>query len=281
MATKKDRRNHDLSTAALRVLARVFCNSMGQHALESITKAILFMMGVGAGAGVRTSGEREVLFNARRNVQIGERFVVFDVGANGGDYIKIAVETSKLQPLVVHAFEPSETAFKSLLSRWGSRDDVVLNRLALGSTRGTRSLYAEAPGSTLASLSKRDLRHIDLTMTHSEEVPVETLGQYCLAKGIQRIDLLKVDVEGHELEVFQGAEALLRRGAIRTATFEFGGANIDSRVCFRDLFYFFQDHAMEIYRLTPTGYLRKIARYSEFYEQFRVTNFVAVRSIGK
>jgi len=268
--------DHNLTTAALRALARPFGNSVGQRALESATKGLLFMIGIGAGAGVRTSGEREVLLKVRRSLESEERFVLFDVGASKGDYIGIALEASELRPLVVHAFEPSGIAFERLMSRWGSRDDVVLNRLGLSNTSGTRLLYADAPGSTLASLSRRDLRHIDLTMTHSEEVPVETLENYCSAKGIQRIDLLKVDVEGHELSVFEGAKGLLINGGVRMATFEFGGADIDAHAYFRDFFHFFRDHAMELYRITPSGYLRKIARYTEFHEQFRITNFVAM-----
>ena len=276
MASKINNRNHRATTATLRMLARAFGNSMGQRVLEAVAKGFLFMMGVGAGAGVRTSGERGILLKARHNVKSGELFVVFDVGANRGDYITMAVETSQLQPIVLHAFEPSTIAFEGLLSRWGSRDDVVLNRLALGNSRGSSLLYADAPGSTLASLSKRDLRHIDLAMTYSEEVPIETLDSYCLARQVQRIDLLKVDVEGHELEVFQGAEGLLKVGAVRMATFEFGGTSIDSRVYLRDFFYFFRDHGMELYRIAPSGYLAKIDRYTEFCEQFRATNFVAL-----
>ena len=268
----------NLTIAALRALARPFGNSVGQRVLESATKGFLFMMGIGAGAGVGNSGERQVLLKARRNLESGERFVLFDVGASKGDYIGIALETSELRPLVVHAFEPSGIAFESLMSRWGSRDDVVLNRVGLSNTSGTRLLHADAPGSTLASLSRRDLRHIGLTMTHSEEVPVQTLENYCSANGVQRIDLLKVDVEGHELEVFEGARELLTNGGVRMATFEFGGTDIDVRAYFRDFFHFFRDHGMELYRITPSGYLKKIGRYAEFYEQFRITNFVAMPS---
>lgn len=78
--------------------------------------------------------------------------------------------------------------------------------------------------------------------------------------------------------MFQGAQGLLRRGAVGMATFEFGGADIDARVYFRDFYYFFMDHAMEVFRITPSGYLSRVARYSEFSEQFRTTNFVAIRS---
>jgi FkbM family methyltransferase len=281
MASESGNRNYNIVNAALLVLARLFGNPVGQEALESMSKGILFMMGIGAGAGVSTSGEREVLRRARQNVQSRNKFVVFDVGANKGDYIELAIETAEMQPLVVHAFEPSAVAIERLKSRWGSRDDIVLNCLALGKTSGLRSLYSDSPGSTLASLTKRDLRHVDLEMSYSEEVRVETLDDYCIAKTIPTIDLLKVDVEGNELEVFHGAEGLLRKGGIRMATFEFGGTDIDSRVYFRDFFYFFRDHAMDVYRITPTGYLKKLTRYSEFCEQFRTTNFVAIRSSAR
>lgn len=276
MARNIGSRNHHRTTATLRLLARPFGNAIGQRALESITKGLLFMMGVGAGSGVRTSGEREVLLKAQETAREGEPFVVFDVGANRGDYITLALETSQLRPVVIHAFEPSRIAFENLCSRWGSRDEVVLNRLGLGKSRGMCSLYADAPGSTLASLSKRDLRHVGLAMNYSEEVLVETLDSYCLATQVHTIDVLKVDVEGHELEVFKGAEGLLKVGAVRMATFEFGGTHIDSRLYLRDFFYFFRDHGMELYRIAPSGYVTKIDRYTEFCEQFRATNYLAM-----
>ncbi len=49
---------------------------------------------------------------------------------------------------------------------------------------------------------------------------------------------MKIDTEGHELFVLQGARRLLTAKAIGAVQFEYGGCNIDSRVLLRDLFDF-------------------------------------------
>jgi hypothetical protein len=62
--------------------------------------------------------------------------------------------------------------------------------------------------------------------------------------------------------------------------FEFGGCNIDTRRFFRDFWHFFENTPMDIFRATPSGYLIKIEKYKEDYEQFRYSNFVAIRRAG-
>ena len=106
---------------------------------------------------------------------------------------------------------------------------------------------------------------------------VDTIGDYCSRNGIERIDLLKCDVEGHELDVFAGAGGMFRSGSIGMATFELGGCNIDTRTYFQDFYYFFEDVGMQVLRITPSGFLMPIDSYKEVYEQFTTTNFVALK----
>ena len=115
-------------------------------------------------------------------------------------------------------------------------------------------------------------------MSKSETVRIETLDCYCLSQEISRIDLLKVDVEGHELDVLHGGLRLFEKQAIAAVLFEFGGCNIDTRTFVKDFFSFFRDHGMQLGRVTPAGHVRNITRYSEALEQFRTTSFLA--SIG-
>jgi hypothetical protein len=53
-------------------------------------------------------------------------------------------------------------------------------------------------------------------------VEAMSLDEYCAERGIDRIDFLKLDVEGAELEVVTGAGQLLERGAIRAILLEVG-----------------------------------------------------------
>jgi hypothetical protein len=92
-----------------------------------------------------------------------------------------------------------------------------------------------------------------------------------LNKGL--IDIVKIDVEGHELSVLKGfGQAILHTKIIQ---FEFGGCNIDTRTYFQDFWYFFKERNFSLYIITPLG-LSKIEKYIESLEFFSTTNYFAV-----
>lgn len=95
--------------------------------------------------------------------------------------------------------------------------------------------------------------------------------------GLDHIDLLKIDVEGHELSVLKGALNNLQRGRVRALTFEFGSGNINSRTFFHDFWDLLTPLGFRIFRVLPTGRLMPIREYYEDCEYFRgVTNYIAV-----
>ena len=105
---------------------------------------------------------------------------------------------------------------------------------------------------------------------------MKTLDEYCRNNAVTSIDLLKIDVEGHELDVLEGARAMFSNTSVKFVQFEFGGCNIDTRTFIQDFFYFFKPFGFEIYRITPSGYCQHLPVYKETYEQFITTNFLAV-----
>jgi hypothetical protein len=70
---------------------------------------------------------------------------------------------------------------------------------------------------------------------------------------------------------------MLSEGKVNAVTFEFGGCNIDSRTYFQDFFYFFDDAGMDLFRIHPSGRAIPIPQYREIQEQFRTTNYLALR----
>jgi methyltransferase, FkbM family len=107
-------------------------------------------------------------------------------------------------------------------------------------------------------------------------VEVTTLDYWAQEQGI-RPNLLKLDVEGHELSVLEGAYSMLR--SVEVVQFEFGGCNIDSRTFFQDYYYLLKDQGFCIFRLGPRG-LIPVKRYSEVDEAFTTTNYLALRGSG-
>ena len=84
---------------------------------------------------------------------------------------------------------------------------------------------------------------------------------------------MKLDVEGFELQCLQGAGKYINK--IKVIQFEFGGCNIETRTFFRDFWCFFSKYNFDLYRISPFS-LVKLDKYSENYENFLTTNFIAV-----
>lgn len=249
-------------------------NRLVQDMLGRAVRVANLLRGVGTGAALDVSGEEGVL--ARLRATSATRYIIFDVGCNRGDFIDMTLrELGPASIGALHAFEPAHETFAVLEGRLGSRPGVVLNRCALGRSPGTLQLHYDRAGSGLASLTRRDLSHLSIDLSESEDVEVRTLDEYCATVGVERIDLLKLDVEGHELDVLTGGRAMFEARRIGMVAFEFGGCNIDTRTCLRDFFQYLGRFGMTIHRVTPSGYLHPIMRYGEAEELFLTTNFVA------
>jgi FkbM family methyltransferase len=248
-------------------------NRPGQYLLRKQVKFCQWLMGIGAGGEVTASGEVAMIRRLRR---AGRRdVVVFDVGANQGQFLRLVL--AELGPVLkeLHSFEPAVATFQTLQRNTPQRDGVVLNNLGVAAKPGTAELYYDAENSGLASLTQRDLSFRGKEFARHETVTLTTLDAYCAEHRIERIDWLKLDIEGHELDALQGAAGLFTRRAIGVVTFEFGGCNVDTRTFLRDFHRFFTARQMRLCRITPGGYFAPVEPYRETTEQFSTTNFAA------
>lgn len=219
---------------------------------------------------IHSNGElrfmREMLVNCH---------IVFDVGANVGEY---AVLVLGINPgLQLHCFEPSGATFPRLLAR-RFPPNVICNNFGLSSVEGERTLYVFADGAGINSLYRRHGLEDGWGLApqqRTESVRLDTIDHYCENHSVGEIDYLKVDVEGHELEVFKGALEMLEQGRIKILQFEYGGCNIDARVLLKDLFEFLQPFGYVLHKIYPQ-YLRRIDRYDQRLENFQYQNWVAI-----
>lgn len=207
-------------------------------------------------------------FLSRRNI---EKLVVLDIGANTGTYseaiLKIAPQTT------IFAFEPSSAARKKLENKFLGNSSVRIVPFAVGNSISTETLWSDMPGSGLGSLTKRKLEHINVDFNHSESIEVTTLDSWSDSTNIVP-HLIKMDVEGHELDVLKGGHKTLAFAQV--VQFEFGGCNIDTRTFFQDFWYLLTAAGFAIYRISAAGPIH-ISHYTEREECFRTTNYLAVR----
>jgi FkbM family methyltransferase len=252
---------------ALRLGRTLMRASSYQMLCERCARTALREMGIGTTNEMAVNGELAFA----RSLPRGS--TVFDVGAHAGAFASAVLE--EVPGASLHCFEPLPEPFRKLQRVPG----IVANNFALGDESRTATIYSDKPSSELSSLTRRRLDHFGIRFEHAAEIMVDTLDAYCLRNGVERIDLLKVDVEGHELAVLRGARRLFERGAIHRVLFEFGGTGIDSRVFLQDYYYFFTPMGMKLHRLLRDGSLHPIPQYEEFYEQFTYTNFVALSPV--
>jgi FkbM family methyltransferase len=133
--------------------------------------------------------------------------VAIDVGAYRG------IWTARLSKLVgrtghVHAIEPVPANVAVLESVYGRKSNVTIHPVALSDHADHLELYVPVFDghrvTALSSLAPRDVPHDVM------EVQVRPLDEL-FDDGSQRVDFIKCDVEGHELEVLRGASRILER----------------------------------------------------------------------
>lgn len=200
--------------------------------------------------------------------QAGACRVVFDVGANRGEWTRHAVAAT--EGARIHCFEPASAAFETLVGN-GFPSRVVCHRLGLSDEAGEGRIHV-ATGSLYGG---RAHAHDDPAALPTEVVQLDTLDGYCSDHAIEQIDLLKLDVEGHEMAVLRGGRKMLLDGRIKRVQFEYGPCNIDSRVLLRDFFDLFVELNFALYQITPHR-LAEVKRYDPRRENFQYKNFAAL-----
>ncbi len=215
------------------------------------------------------SGEKYVLKLLEKNSR-EQSLNIFDVGANVGQYAQLVLSTIK-KPVQLYSFEPQPAAYAKLIKTC-DKDFFHPNNMALGSKAGTEKMFYNNQGSVFASMFPAKYETYSIDLNQQQEVKVSTLDEYCTANNITRIDFLKMDVEGYEMEVLKGAKQLLAKKAIKMVQFEFGIASIEARIYLKDFFTTLD--GFDIYRILQNG-IRKL-HYSEYIEIFSPTNYLAI-----
>lgn len=209
--------------------------------------------------------------------------MVFDVGANTGSY---SIQIKKLFPKAkIFSFEPNPTIFKILKNNIGKENIKAFN-IGFSSKKGKSKLWDFAddaklkhtqPTSTLSSVYKDVITEYHKQKPKSYSVRLETLDDFAIKNKIKEIDFLKIDTEGSELEILEGAKNLLSKNKIRVIQFEFNEMNVFSRVFFKDFIDLLDNY--KLYRLIPNGLLPIENYQPKLHEIFAFQNIIAINKL--
>jgi FkbM family methyltransferase len=142
---------------------------------------------------------------------------IIDAGANVGN---MTIKYKALFPdATIHAFEPFHESYSQLVRNTYKLPNIHTNQLGLADHEGTRQFHANQTASTnsLLQATQGALKGTNgerFKQTSVISVELVTLDSYALAHDITHIDILKLDVQGAEPQVLQGAARLIASGSI-------------------------------------------------------------------
>ena len=172
--------------------------------------------------------------------------IIFDVGANEGQSIEKYLKI--LNNPIIHSFEPIPSVFDIMEKKFHSNKKIYLNNCALGNKREekTINITKKTENSSFYNINlktdwlKKRSKQYNTTqkgyLEKREIVPIITLDQYCKKHKINRIDLLKIDTQGYEIEVLSGAKNLIKENKIGIIVSEIMFDNVyDKHLSFSDI----------------------------------------------
>ena len=142
--------------------------------------------------------------------------VIFDVGSNRGN--TVSKYLSLFPNVKIHAFEPFPEIYNTFMNRHKNNLNVYLNKYALSSKVGRSAFYVNKSIDTNSLLkSKKIGANSDKNCVSVNEIIVNTntIDNYCLENNISEIDIVKIDVQGSELEVLKGSLNMLKSSKIK------------------------------------------------------------------
>ncbi|MCS7052923.1 MAG: FkbM family methyltransferase [Ignavibacterium sp.] len=268
---------YKLKNLLLKYYQFLFCRKIFQPINNIIYDFALVGKGIGGSTDISKNGEGRFL-KSLSFLYNEKSFIVFDIGANVGEYSSEILQL--FSKCYIYAFEPNPKSFILLSKKFNHLNNVMLYNLGLGSIKTTTKLYdyKEEEGSTHASIYKSMFESFyGNKETISYEIEIITLDDFLEKENIQSVDLLKIDIEGGELEVLKGAKKSINENRIKIIQFEFNYTHICSRVFLKDFFDLLANY--DLYRVILDGLCK--LKYDAKDEIFMFQNIIAINKLYK
>lgn len=135
--------------------------------------------------------------------------VIYDIGANVGTWSLLA--KSLIPNAIVHAFEPLPEHHAGFQDNLGGMADVALHAVALGAGNAAATMHVTDFSDASSLLRPTDVSTSHFGVTEVRQIPLQVhrLDDYRRRHGLAWPDLIKLDIQGYELEALRGAPECL------------------------------------------------------------------------
>ena len=181
------------------------------------------------------------IYNFLKNFKIK---TAFDVGAHKGEFLKLIKKLKNIEK--IYSFEPQKKIYQKL-NIFSIENKIFCFNFALGNNNEIRNLKInkKTSTSTFSDINNLSLWYkiksfilrgsLESSFIDEEKVNVMKLDDFCDDYKISNIDLLKIDTEGHEKQVLEGALNLIKEKKIKYILLEFHLSNMYSNYSVNDL----------------------------------------------
>ena len=255
-------------------LPQLFCRLFSRRALNGLFYKIAYLglrgMGFDNSGDPRISGE---LYLLERFLK-GKIHTAVDIGANEGAYAQAVLKANS--EARVFCFEPHHRTFQRLEANIQGMNIRAFN-LAVGATDGEILLYdyEDGEGSQHASVHKEVIEQIHASRSTSHTVAMVALDQMESEFEGRKIDLIKIDTEGHELDVIGGALGTIHSHRVPFIQFEFNEMHIVSRTFLDDIIRILPEY--DLFRLIQDGLIPLQEARPYLRNLFLYQNIIALR----
>ncbi len=168
---------------------------------------------------------------------LSDNSIIIDIGANRGQFLSEIIDIKK--NLEIHCFEPVSAAYNELKTLYPNRENIYFHKKAVTLKSGTVNFTVtecDVGSSVLVPYKNQSSKW--LTVDHVEQVEATRLDDF-LSTGTminKTIDLLKIDAQGHDLNVIESAGSFLDPNHVKALLIEVSFRNFYENQCsFHDI----------------------------------------------
>ena len=248
-----------------RIISKIIRHHLLFNFWVFVKRISLYGLNYGVASGLpEYSGENFIIKSILKKI---DSPIIFDVGSNVGDWTSSVLNFLYKKKLMIYLIEPSTESFKQLNNKFSENKNISIHKIGFNDIPRTLEISYDYPteGSSGVFNSGK----------FKEEISTTTLDDFCIQNKIEKIDFIKMDVQGLEFNILKGAINLINSNKLSVIQFEIDAPSIDNRVFFKD----FWDLLSEKYFIYHSLYngLKKIEKYDPGLEIFLTMNYVAIQ----